>query len=214
MHSLYGGCAICSTIFIYVIFLTLCATFTLPTITIFSISSLLSAQSTVPDPFSGLFTGGTPSSPTQLAWPPPQDTTPSTSHPHNPPDIFAATPLDNKHTKDDGDSKLAAAAGSPAHQSSACPTLPPPTATPLMCVALSKYESTEPGDLQLLAGDIIRVHNADGDWWEGMNERTNEKGLFPSNFVREHKVCVCINRCGAISLLPPSSNWLGPKCRF
>lgn len=40
--------------------------------------------------------------------------------------------------------------------------------------------------LKVILGDIIKIRKKGGenDWWEGTLERTQEKGLFPSNYVK------------------------------
>ncbi|KAK4474698.1 hypothetical protein MN116_001826 [Schistosoma mekongi] len=53
------------------------------------------------------------------------------------------------------------------------------------CIALYPYESNVPGDLNLSVGDLIRVYVIKDDWWEGVCERTQLKGLFPANYVRK-----------------------------
>ena len=53
------------------------------------------------------------------------------------------------------------------------------------CVALYQYNSGEPGDLILQAGDIIKIDSIDQDWWEGTIVGTTTKGLFPANFVKK-----------------------------
>ncbi|KAI9343142.1 hypothetical protein BDR26DRAFT_858622 [Obelidium mucronatum] len=65
------------------------------------------------------------------------------------------------------------------------PTLPElstPDAT-FFAIALYDYKSTTEGDLELTAGETIRVtkRNADG-WWFGNIEK--REGLFPSTYVR------------------------------
>lgn len=51
--------------------------------------------------------------------------------------------------------------------------------------ALYHYKSEQDGDLSFNTGDIIKVHKAEGDWWEG--EVNGQIGLFPFNYVEDTK---------------------------
>lgn len=44
------------------------------------------------------------------------------------------------------------------------------------------YTSSEPGDLQFNAGEIITVIRKEGEWWKG--RIGDREGDFPSNYVR------------------------------
>lgn len=45
------------------------------------------------------------------------------------------------------------------------------------------YESSEPGDLTFVVGEVVTVTKKDGDWWTGtIGLRT---GVFPSNYVQK-----------------------------
>ena len=68
---------------------------------------------------------------------------------------------------------------------------------------LYPYKSEDPDDLEFEAGEILRVFDEEGDWFEGENQQGKE-GCFPRKccvyflffslllFVRE---CVCIYVC-------------------
>ena len=64
------------------------------------------------------------------------------------------------------------------------------------CVALYDYTG-EAGDLSFTAGDEIKVHKDEGEWWEGTCN--GEEGLFPANYVKKKDVEVTfvslVNRC-------------------
>ena len=53
------------------------------------------------------------------------------------------------------------------------------------CVALYDYTG-EAGDLCFTAGDVIKVHKDEGEWWEG--SCNGEEGLFPANYVKKKDV--------------------------
>ncbi|XP_073258737.1 intersectin-1-like [Porites lutea] len=71
------------------------------------------------------------------------------------------------------------------------PAVPPPETKPshpttlFECVALYDYTG-EAGDLSFTAGDVIKVHKDEGEWWEG--SCNGEKGLFPANYVKKKDV--------------------------
>eukprot|EP00062_Callorhinchus_milii_P020053 gi/632975344/ref/XP_007904176.1/ PREDICTED: intersectin-1 [Callorhinchus milii] len=50
-------------------------------------------------------------------------------------------------------------------------------------LAMYTYESSEPGDLTFLQGDLIIVTKKDGDWWSGT--AGDKTGVFPSNYVKQ-----------------------------
>ncbi|KNC84703.1 hypothetical protein SARC_03078 [Sphaeroforma arctica JP610] len=51
-------------------------------------------------------------------------------------------------------------------------------------IALFDYEGDTPDDLSFTEGDtIILTAFIDEDWFEGENEKTNDSGMFPANFV-------------------------------
>ena len=47
------------------------------------------------------------------------------------------------------------------------------------------FEASEENELSFVEGDrIVEVDDKlSDDWWSGVNERTGEQGLFPSNYV-------------------------------
>ena len=51
-------------------------------------------------------------------------------------------------------------------------------------VAMYPYESTEPGDLTFVAGEMITVTKKEGDWWTG-TIGSSRTGVFPSNYVQK-----------------------------
>ena len=67
---------------------------------------------------------------------------------------------------------------------------------PAECVAIYDYTG-EAGDLSFTAGDVIKVHKDEGEWWEG--SCNGEEGLFPANYVKKKDVEVTfvslVNRC-------------------
>uniref|UniRef100_A0A4W3J9C7 Intersectin-1 n=1 Tax=Callorhinchus milii TaxID=7868 RepID=A0A4W3J9C7_CALMI len=63
------------------------------------------------------------------------------------------------------------------------PILPPPPPQPEEYLAMYTYESSEPGDLTFLQGDLIIVTKKDGDWWSGT--AGDKTGVFPSNYVKQ-----------------------------
>lgn len=77
------------------------------------------------------------------------------------------------------------------------------------CVALYDYTG-EAGDLSFTAGDVIKVHKDEGEWWEG--SCNGEEGLFPANYVKKKDVEVTF-----VSLFNPchfqacwnSNSWKG-----
>lgn len=54
-----------------------------------------------------------------------------------------------------------------------------------LCVALYNYHSEVAEDLNFCQGDIIKVSECSGDWWEG--ELNGKRGIFPKNHVAEYK---------------------------
>lgn len=62
----------------------------------------------------------------------------------------------------------------------------PPTAPPLTyATALYQYNAADAGDLALQANDRIAVTEyMNSEWWKGKNERTNQEGIFPRNYVK------------------------------
>lgn len=70
------------------------------------------------------------------------------------------------------------------------PALPqrnaPPQGPPVLAIATAiyAYTPTDAGDLALNPGDRVSVREyMNGDWWGGLNERTNEQGIFPRSYV-------------------------------
>lgn len=67
------------------------------------------------------------------------------------------------------------------------PPAPPPGAPPVLAVAnaIYAYTPTDHGDLAIQPGDRILVREyMNGDWWGGLNERSNQQGIFPRSYVR------------------------------
>ncbi|KIW07716.1 uncharacterized protein PV09_01648 [Verruconis gallopava] len=66
----------------------------------------------------------------------------------------------------------------------------PPVAAPLTyAVALYVYNGNDAGDLSLQVNDRIAVTEyMNADWWKGRNERTNQEGIFPRNYVKVEDV--------------------------
>ncbi|PRP78605.1 hypothetical protein PROFUN_13554 [Planoprotostelium fungivorum] len=59
-----------------------------------------------------------------------------------------------------------------------------------MVVAKYKYEAIAPSQISLAVGDHLKVTAKTGTaggpgWWEGISQRTGDKGLFPSNYVKK-----------------------------
>ena len=49
---------------------------------------------------------------------------------------------------------------------------------PFMIKCMFAYDAEEPDEMTMAAGDIIAIHSRDSaDWWMGLNETTNSKGL-------------------------------------
>jgi len=68
--------------------------------------------------------------------------------------------------------------------------------------ALYDYNSTDAGDLTFFAGDVIIVHQMNGDWWTGsVGDRS---GMFPANYVEplhsQHSQLVC-HCCLSLSVI-------------
>ncbi|XP_064647417.1 nostrin-like isoform X3 [Lineus longissimus] len=52
------------------------------------------------------------------------------------------------------------------------------------CQALYDYQGTQPDELTIHAGDIIRLEHKEGDgWWHG--ELNGQRGIFPATYVKE-----------------------------
>jgi len=66
----------------------------------------------------------------------------------------------------------------------------PPVAAPLTyATALYAYQGGDAGDLALQANDRVAVlEYMNADWWKGRNERTNQEGIFPRNYVKVEDV--------------------------
>jgi len=84
---------------------------------------------------------------------------------------------------------------------SAYPVLPPPTTTVVTSTttafvpatipsdpshpqaqALFTFNAEEEGELSIKKGDIVMLHNTEGEWWEG--EINGKRGLVPSNYLK------------------------------
>ncbi|EGD83045.1 hypothetical protein PTSG_03683 [Salpingoeca rosetta] len=63
---------------------------------------------------------------------------------------------------------------------------------------LFKFESDDPEDLCFEGGEILRVFDDSGDWYEGENQQ-GKKGYFPRNYVRK------INSSGGAKVSLPES---------
>lgn len=50
------------------------------------------------------------------------------------------------------------------------------------CQAMFSFSSTENGDLGINTGDIIKILEANGEWW--MGEIEGKEGMFPANYVK------------------------------
>lgn len=54
----------------------------------------------------------------------------------------------------------------------------------LCATATYEYEAAEEGEVGFAEGDLIEdIEQLDEGWWSGRNRRTEEQGLFPSNYV-------------------------------
>ena len=51
--------------------------------------------------------------------------------------------------------------------------------------AVYSYKSDDPDDLQFEAGEILRVTDDEGDWFEGESQDGLRRGTFPRTFVRK-----------------------------
>lgn len=49
--------------------------------------------------------------------------------------------------------------------------------------ALYNFEPQKSGDLSLVAGDLIKLISAEGNWWKGLRIKDGVVGNFPSNYV-------------------------------
>eukprot|EP00053_Salpingoeca_punica_P003988 m.46438 g.46438 ORF g.46438 m.46438 type:complete len:124 (-) comp12537_c0_seq2:288-659(-) len=52
---------------------------------------------------------------------------------------------------------------------------------------LFAYTSDDPDDLPFEAGEILRVFDDEGDWYEGENQQ-GRRGMFPRTYVRKMNV--------------------------
>ncbi|VDM19019.1 unnamed protein product [Hydatigera taeniaeformis] len=79
----------------------------------------------------------------------------------------------------------------PVHQTNSLPlTDDTPTAfvgeKPLFtCLALYNFEAKLPGDLNLEIDDKVDVFADNNGWYEGISQRTGQRGLFPANHVQK-----------------------------
>ncbi|VDO08246.1 unnamed protein product [Rodentolepis nana] len=53
------------------------------------------------------------------------------------------------------------------------------------CIALYNYETNIPGDLSLQVNDKVEVFVDNNGWYEGVSQRTRQRGLFPANHVQK-----------------------------
>eukprot|EP00108_Taenia_solium_P008558 TsM_000739000 transcript=TsM_000739000 gene=TsM_000739000 len=53
------------------------------------------------------------------------------------------------------------------------------------CLALYNFEAKVPGDLSLQINDKVDVFVDTNEWYEGVSQRTGQRGLFPANHVQK-----------------------------
>ena len=53
-------------------------------------------------------------------------------------------------------------------------------------VAKFDYEASKDDELSFRKGDVMRISNADGDWWYATLRDSNQKGYIPNNFIVEY----------------------------
>lgn len=66
------------------------------------------------------------------------------------------------------------------------------------CLALYDYETNIHGDLRLQVNDKVDVFVDNNGWYEGVSQRTGQRGLFPANYVQKLQFDVS---CFLLSLL-------------
>ncbi|KXG46044.1 uncharacterized protein PGRI_049000 [Penicillium griseofulvum] len=73
-------------------------------------------------------------------------------------------------------------ANQPPQAPPAYPQVPPVR----VALAMYDYKATDAGDLDLKAGDRVRIiQEINEHWWRGHSERTGQEGIFPGSYVDE-----------------------------